>query len=209
MRVGVSENIGPRPTMEDASVMLPEWQQEEGHVRRYFGVYDGHGGTDVSHFAAENLHVQLANSEHLGKDWQQALQDAINTTDQKIAEKKLSAGSTIVMVAMDNTTLHIGNLGDTEALLVRKKPAEEQPADKLLLTKKHNPGTPEEKERIVAMGGQVFAGRLFGALAVSRSLGDLEFKEEDSGRFVSTEIFYNTQTLDQNDLVLHLADLRR
>lgn len=195
--------------MEDASVMLPDWQQEDGQVLRYFGVYDGHGGTDVSHFAAENLHVQLAKSEHFRKDWKAALQDAINTTDQKIAESKLSAGSTIVMVAMDNTTLHIGNLGDTEALLVRKKPAEpEQPAEKLLLTKKHNPGTPEEKERIVAMGGQVFAGRLFGALAVSRSLGDLEFKEEDSGRFVSTEIFYNTQTLDDNDLVRRVANIR-
>jgi len=44
------------------------------------------------------------------------------------------------------------------------------------LTTLHKPSDPSEKERIEKLGGHVFFGRLFGALAVSRSFGDSKFK---------------------------------
>ena len=46
----------------------------------------------------------------------------------------------------------------------------------VVLTEKHRANDPKEKARIEKAGGAVFSGRVFGALAVSRSLGDGDFK---------------------------------
>ena len=42
----------------------------------------------------------------------------------------------------------------------------------MLLSHKHSPTDEDEQERIKKLGGVVIYGRLFGSLAVSRSLGD-------------------------------------
>ena len=44
------------------------------------------------------------------------------------------------------------------------------------VTYKHKPNSPEERERIEKAGGHVVFGRVLGSLAVSRALGDSEFK---------------------------------
>lgn len=58
----------------------------------------------------------------------------------------------------------------------------------MLLTEKHKPTAPAEKKRIEDAGGQVVFGRVLGSLAVSKSLGDLDFKHpynRADGDFVS------------------------
>jgi serine/threonine protein phosphatase PrpC len=47
----------------------------------------------------------------------------------------------------------------------------------VVLSHKHKPTDKDEKERIRAAGGHVVFGRLFGDLAVSRSLGDPDYKK--------------------------------
>ena len=44
------------------------------------------------------------------------------------------------------------------------------------VTYKHKPNSPEERERIEKAGGHVVFGRVPGSLAVSRALGDSEFR---------------------------------
>ena len=56
------------------------------------------------------------------------------------------------------------------------------------MTRAHKASDPAEKERIETMGGHVFFGRVFGALAVSRSFGDAKYKRPKTSKdFVSWE----------------------
>ena len=47
-RYGHTECIGKRPTMEDVTVIIGDIPTEK---YSYFAVFDGHGGTKVSHYA--------------------------------------------------------------------------------------------------------------------------------------------------------------
>lgn len=67
------------------------------------------------------------------------------------------------------TMLYCANVGDSKAVLCRGGHAVELSYD-------HKPSRPDEKERIIAAGGTVVTGRLFGVLGVSRSFGDARFK---------------------------------
>lgn len=60
-------------------------------------------------------------------------------------------------------------LGDSRAVLARKG----QPA---FGTEDHKPFLPKERDRIVNAGGSVMIQRVNGSLAVSRALGDFEYK---------------------------------
>ncbi len=48
----------------------------------------------------------------------------------------------------------------------------------VMSTKDHKPYNCEEKDRIEAAGGHVFMKRVDGDLAVSRALGDFQYKDE-------------------------------
>ncbi|THV05055.1 protein serine/threonine phosphatase 2C [Dendrothele bispora CBS 962.96] len=61
--------------------------------------------------------------------------------------------------------LYVANAGDARGVLSRKGTA-------VRLTKDHKPTDENERERICDAGGIVIRGRVFGTLAVSRSLGD-------------------------------------
>jgi serine/threonine protein phosphatase PrpC len=71
--------------------------------------------------------------------------------------------------------------GDSEAVLAKRLPPSETPSaapsyNAELLTIKHKPSDPSEKERVEKNGGHVIFGRVLGSLAVSRAFGDIEFK---------------------------------
>lgn len=82
--------------MEDAHTAVLDLQPEEesGDQQRpappdkrlaYFGVYDGHGGEKVAHFAGENIHKIIAKQEAFKKgDIEQALKDGFLATDRAI-----------------------------------------------------------------------------------------------------------------------------
>ena len=51
----------------------------------FFGVYDGHGGEKVAHFAGENIHKIVAKQEAFAKgDMEKALKDGFLATDRAI-----------------------------------------------------------------------------------------------------------------------------
>lgn len=66
-----------------------------------------------------------------------------------------------------------------------------------LLTHAHKASAPDERARIEAAGGKLFAGRIFGTLAIARAFGDSEFKaaaqsnasspDSSAGNYVSCE----------------------
>lgn len=81
--------------MEDAHTAVLDLQSEDEAAKHqsappdkrlaYFGVYDGHGGEKVAHFAGENIHKIIAKQDAFKKgDLEQALKDGFLATDRAI-----------------------------------------------------------------------------------------------------------------------------
>jgi protein phosphatase 1G len=71
----------------------------------------------------------------------------------------------------------VGNAGDSRAVFAKKV------GDKVVaveMSVDHKPELPEEKLRIEKAGGFVEDNRVKGILNLSRSLGDLEYKNDSS-----------------------------
>jgi protein phosphatase 1G len=81
-----------------------------------------------------------------------------------------SAGCTSVVAVVKSGTLYVANAGDSRAVLCRGGVARDMSID-------HKPTLDGEKARILAAGGFVADGRVKGSLALSRAIGDMEFKQ--------------------------------
>ena len=62
---GVSEEIGHRQTMEDSCAIVQHLNMSPLCVRdlsphSFFGVFDGHGGSEASAYLSQNLHINVA-----------------------------------------------------------------------------------------------------------------------------------------------------
>lgn len=79
------------------------------------------------------------------------------------------SGTTAVCAFISNENIYIANCGDSRAVLCRN-------GVPIFSTQDHKPILPSEKERIVAAGGSVMVQRVNGSLAVSRALGDYDYK---------------------------------
>ena len=86
---------GWRISMEDAHAAVLDLQPEEDGKEHsaaasdkrlaYFGVYDGHGGEKVAHFAGENIHKIVAKQDAFKTgEIEQALKDGFLATDRAI-----------------------------------------------------------------------------------------------------------------------------
>ncbi|KAL8943080.1 MAG: hypothetical protein Q9216_001280 [Gyalolechia sp. 2 TL-2023] len=182
---GVSAMQGWRISMEDAHAAVLDLQAEDldkgfeaatpEKRLSFFGVYDGHGGDRVALFAGENIHRILAKQEAFKKgDFEQALKDGFLATDRAILnnpkyEEEVS-GCTASVGLISKTTIYVANAGDSRSVLGVKGRAKPLSFD-------HKPQNEGEKARICAAGGFVDFGRVNGNLALSRAIGDFEFKK--------------------------------
>jgi serine/threonine protein phosphatase PrpC len=60
--------------MEDAWMSVHNFA---GPGSRYYGLFDGHGGCDASHYCAEHLHYIIARRSTSGRDMSSAINDSI------------------------------------------------------------------------------------------------------------------------------------
>ena len=134
----------------------------------YFGIFDGHGGAQVSELAAKNLHrnilaffrqkaVQPASRDEKLKV---AVREAFSHTDKEIlslSERKKfdSAGSTAVCAILHGNPklgtalrLVLAHVGDSRAILCRAGQA-------VQVTEDHKPDRIDEKKRVERAGGLV------------------------------------------------------
>ncbi|ATZ48811.1 Bcptc3 [Botrytis cinerea B05.10] len=181
---GVSSMQGWRISMEDAHATILDLQNTKGQELKpapidsrlsFFGVYDGHGGDRVALFAGENIHQIIAKQEAFQKgDIEQALKDGFLATDRAILmdpryEEEVS-GCTASVGIISHKKIYVGNAGDSRSVLGVKGRAKPLSFD-------HKPQNEGEKARINAAGGFVDFGRVNGNLALSRAIGDFEFKK--------------------------------
>ncbi|CAL0309668.1 unnamed protein product [Lupinus luteus] len=142
----------------------------------FFGIYDGHGGTKASEFAAHNLEKnvmdEIVNRDE--SDVEEAVKCGYLNTDSDFLKENLQGGSCCVTTLIKNGNLIVSNVGDCRAIISRGGVAE-------ALTSDHRPSREDERQRIETQGGYVdiFHGvwRIQGSLAVSRGIGDRHLKQ--------------------------------
>ncbi|RLU14969.1 hypothetical protein DMN91_012856 [Ooceraea biroi] len=209
LRYGVASMQGWRMEMEDAHRAIPclegglsDWS--------YFAVFDGHAGALVSAHSAEHLLESIMQTkEFKAEDVIKGIHSGFLRLDDEMRDlPEMSSGSdksgsTAVCAFISPKNIYIANCGDSRAVLCRS-------GTPVFSTRDHKPVLPAEKERIQNAGGSVMIQRVNGSLAVSRALGDYEYKNlKDRGpceQLVSPEpeIFVRDRD-DEHDEFLVLA----
>ncbi|XP_073108982.1 probable protein phosphatase 2C 6 isoform X2 [Elaeis guineensis] len=190
---GAAATVGRRREMEDAMAVVPEFMnlrcEEVGgcsaapgsgkisHVR-FFGVYDGHGGSQVADYCAKRIHEVVAEEwERLNdgqgwqRRWEMAFCDGYERVDNEVIAEAVApdiVGSTAVVVLVSGCQIISSNCGDSRAVLCRGNQA-------IQLTVDHKPDREDELTRIENGGGRVinwYGPRVLGVLAMSRAIGD-------------------------------------
>jgi len=174
-RVGYSDTIGRRPTMEDQIVILGCFGGESNED--YFAVFDGHGGSTASKYCGQKLHEilhsqlteKVITSEDLYHQIPSIMKESFISCNHSL--KPLGCqetGTTAVVAYSKGNNLWIANTGDSRAVLCKNGSA-------IRVTTDHKPTLESERNRILELKGYVIFGRVNGVLAVSRALGDFYF----------------------------------
>lgn len=146
-------------------------------------------GAEAAKFAAKKLHGVLAEqSSYKQGQYTEALKQAFLETDRRFfAENEGDPSGCTAVAALlvagpqqadapggkRNRQIIVANAGDSRSVLGLKGEAKPLSFD-------HKPGNKEENARIVSAGGFVEFGRVNGNLALSRAIGDVEFKRNAS-----------------------------
>lgn len=209
--------------MEDAhSAIIGIPDQKE--TVSWFAVFDGHAGSRVSAHCAHHLldcirtnddftcslqQEHTLSKEELAKGVERGILKGFLELDEKlrkipeVASGEDKSGTTAVCALITDKYIIIANCGDSRGVFcVNGKPA--------LATQDHKPSNEPERERIQNAGGTVMIQRVNGSLAVSRALGDFEYKNvEGKGpteQLVSPEPeFFIKERIPEEDEFLVLA----
>jgi len=168
----------------------------------FFGVYDGHGGKQVSKYIQENLSKYFTDSQVEYPISKRYVLKVYDNIQKNLEKKKYSyySGTTATVVIHfkhnNNYYLNVMNTGDSRCVLCRDNFA-------LPLSKDHKPHWPEEKNRIETLGGKIkYDGHDWRIkdLSVSRAFGDL-----DASPYVTHRPDIYRYKLDKNDKFIVLA----
>ncbi|XP_048391827.1 protein phosphatase 1B isoform X1 [Stegostoma tigrinum] len=187
LRYGLSSMQGWRVEMEDAHTAIVGIPQGLD-TWSFFAVYDGHAGSRVANYCSKHLLEHITSNEDFRgtnvsgypiEPTIEHVKSGIRTGFLKIDEYMRNfselrngmdrSGSTAVAVLISPEHIYFINCGDSRAVLYRN-------AQLCFSTQDHKPCNPREKERIQNAGGSVMIQRVNGSLAVSRALGDYDYK---------------------------------
>ncbi|XP_023263364.1 protein phosphatase 1A-like isoform X1 [Seriola lalandi dorsalis] len=181
LNYAVASMQGWRAQMEDAHTCMPQLRGELTEWG-YFAVFDGHAGTTVAQYCSRNLldHILATGGVKASEDPEQVkdgIREGFLDIDRhmhKLARQDNwdRSGSTAAAVMISPRYIYFINCGDSRTLLCHN-------GEVVFYTEDHKPFNPREKERIQNAGGSVTLQRVNGSLAVSRALGDFDFKEVD------------------------------
>jgi len=164
---------GWRISMEDAHTAALKLLDKKGYS--YFGVYDGHGGQNVAKYSGNFLHARIAKDENFETNLSKAIQSGFLATDNDLKndpqfQNDPSGCTAVTAIVTPNGEIYVGNAGDSRAVL-------SEDGEAIQMSDDHKPVNPGEQKRIQDAGGFVEFGRVNGNLALSRALGDFEFKQ--------------------------------
>uniref|UniRef100_A0A5B7B4T0 protein-serine/threonine phosphatase n=1 Tax=Davidia involucrata TaxID=16924 RepID=A0A5B7B4T0_DAVIN len=217
---GLTSICGRRPEMEDAAVALSSFlriptqmlmgddsvsngvSQNLSHITaHFFGVYDGHGGSQVANYCRDHIHFALAkeieivkedsHSGSVGDNWQEQWEKAFLRCFLKVdAEVRgVCRGNGGIADASDSSSEPVApNAVGSTAVVAIICPTHIIVANcgdsravlcrgkvPVPLSVDHKPNREDERARIEVAGGKVIQWdgfRVSGVLAMSRSIGD-------------------------------------
>lgn len=184
IRVGTCEMQGYRINMEDQmSVRLGLSERHPTHC--FAGVFDGHAGTKASEYLRDNL-VQKVSELKDPSDPEQLKQCVLEVDANFLSSSSLDNkehGSTCIFAvfwpnhdlsetdeAKKSWNVLVSNVGDSRAMILRAN------GTCVSLSKDHKPEDPVEEARIIRAGGTQRDNRVDGQLAMSRAIGDYQYK---------------------------------
>jgi len=179
---------GWRVDMEDAHISVGSLTDRLKNFS-LFAVFDGHAGKKVAEDTASEFTKFLADTSPFNDEkftdtnydeqkiragireafrkWDKELK--LRTTQQPSRDR---SGSTATGVLITKKHFFFFNAGDSRTILVSDSKV-------TFSTEDHKPTNEAEKKRIEDAGGRVMIQRINGSLAVSRALGDFEYKNRD------------------------------
>ncbi|BFU20340.1 protein phosphatase domain containing protein [Entamoeba histolytica HM-3:IMSS] len=162
---------GKRPTNEDTEIVKDKIKKDKIKFGLY-AVFDGHGGSGTSQAAISVVEEELMKSELMKKKMYEEMMNEIFSKSDKILCNTVydNSGCTAAVVLVIGRFLICANVGDSEVLVISEGKQYE------VLSVQHKAKLPDEKKRITSLGVPVYGGRVYGSLAVSRSLGDKQYK---------------------------------
>ncbi|XP_024017656.1 probable protein phosphatase 2C 27 [Morus notabilis] len=207
-RSGSCSEIGSKVSMEDEHICIDDLLEHLGATANltspgaFYGVFDGHGGTDAALFIKENILRFIVNDVDYPFCVEKAIKSAFFNADHAFADEgslDSSSGTTALTALIFGRTMLIANAGDCRAVLSKRGRAIE-------LSKDHKPNCISERLRIEKLGGVVYDGYLNGQLSVARALGDWHMKgPKGSSCPLSAEPELQEAILSEEDEFLILA----
>ncbi|KAM0890580.1 hypothetical protein ACQ4PT_026944 [Festuca glaucescens] len=221
---------GPRDEMQDYNTAILEL---DGSDRTsFFGVFDGHGGSlslesARVHSYPNVIDQTLKRSDEWKKpdsppapgngSFRSRLQTGLCSCFGKNYEGPQIEGSTACVALIRGNQIIVGNVGDSRCVLSRNGQAIDLSTD-------HKPNDPGERARIEAAGGSVIRKevlvydalgrrrielgpyRVDGIIAVSRALGDFQFKKNNRLKLTCNPDIRTEDITDDIDFLLIASD---
>ena len=111
-----------------------------------------------------------------------------STAAQTLSQDDLNSGGVATVMYLDNMELYVANVGDAQAMLMHSD------GGFRILTRKHDPADPQERERIRDAGGYVSRhGKLNDTLDVSRAFGYIQMMPAVMAAPSVTQVTLNEQ----------------
>ena len=188
LKYGVSGMQGWRVDMEDAHTVVEQIEGVPDHS--LFAVFDGHGGQFAAKFAAAHVMAHIAKqplftsykevTDKTSADAMDMLNGAMRLAfievdvsmaeTTEIKDRRDRSGCTAIMVMVTPTHIVCANSGDSRSVYCTG-------GETIPLSYDHKPFHAQELQRIDKAGGYVSMKRVDGDLAVSRALGDFQYKD--------------------------------
>lgn len=164
----------------------------------WFGLFDGHGGSQCADFLRDNLLHYVVNQDSFPANPRVALIEGFREAEASFTSFAMSvpdrverSGSCAIVVLIVGSTVYVANVGDSRAVMSLDRGARFEE-----LSNDHKPNDANERTRIYSHGGEVYfrTGSNFssyatgeneesvihrvlpGRLSVSRTFGDIDAK---------------------------------
>jgi protein phosphatase 1L len=163
------KNLKYRQSMEDIGILIPDLTTD--YKVSLFGIFDGHGGTDVVKFVKNRLPQLIKIYLNDLFPVEIAFKNAFKKVDEELKFFDSEyIGTTATLILIKDNKIYCSNVGDTKAYIIYDKTYKQ-------ISNDHKCTNEDERKRITEIGGKIIKNRVMGQLILTRTLGDLYVKQ--------------------------------
>ena len=148
----------------------------------FFGIFDGHGGSECSEFLRDNLLKIICDNEHFKTDIKLAIKEGFKKADEIYLKKCINNniiinnnGSCALILLLVDNNIYIANLGDSRCLISLKNGTIQKS-----VTRDHKPDKDYEKKRIIFNGGKIYQSQTILNLNLIANLDENNNNDENN-----------------------------